>query len=122
MQQLQQGQSLPEQQQQHTITRFSDGDPSSPPPTRPTAQPDRKPDCASTPPLFKQIYCSTFPQYGIVFYLTFSTVAKLTFGLSLNTLVKKPIMVAPIACGYTLYHYAYVLYPILHEKVAGCFK
>ena len=76
-------------------------------------------------PLFgdlKQIYYSTFPQYGIVFYLAFSTVAKLAFGLSLNTLVKKPVLFAPIACGYTLYHYAYVLYPILHEKVAGCFK
>ena len=51
-----------------------------------------------------QIYTSTFPQYGIVFYLAFATVAKLALGLSLNTLVIKPVLFAPIACGLALYH------------------
>jgi len=75
-------------------------------------------------PLFgpiKQIYYSTFPQYGIVFYLALSTVLKLAFGLCLNTLVGMPALVAPIGFGYFLYHYAYVLYPLLHENLFANF-
>ena len=70
----------------------------------------------------KQIYYSTFPQYGIIFYMALATVLKLAFGFSLNGLVKMPLLVAPIGFGYVLYHYAYVLFPILHEKIfSKCF-
>jgi len=76
-------------------------------------------------PLFgglKQIYYSTFPQYGIVFYMAFATVLKLAFGFCLNTFVKKPLLVAPIGFGYFLYHYAYGIYPVLQEHVfSKCF-
>jgi hypothetical protein len=51
-----------------------------------------------------------------------STVAQLgaaKFGVSLdvNALVFYPTVVAPIVFGWTLYNYAYVLYPILNEKL-----
>lgn len=79
----------------------------------------------STVPLFgplKQIYYSTFPQYGIVFYMAFSTVLKIAFGICLNTIVKIPVLAATVGFGYFLYHYAYVLYPLLHEHVfSKCF-
>jgi len=78
----------------------------------------------STVPLFgplKQIYYSTFPQYGIVFYMAFSTILKIAFGISLNALVKMPMLVAPIGFGWFLYHYAYVPYPLLHEHVFSKF-
>jgi len=49
--------------------------------------------------------------------MALSTILKIAFGICLNTIVKKPLLVAPIGFGYFLYHYAYVPYPILHEKV-----
>jgi len=69
-----------------------------------------------------QLYFSTFPQYGIVFYMAFAVVAKLALGLSLNALVKNPFLVAPVGFGWFLYHYAYVLYPLLHDAIVGFFK
>ena len=79
----------------------------------------------SVVPLFgqlKQIYYSTFPQYGIVFYLAFSTVLKIAFAISLNAIVKMPVLAATVGFGWFLYHYAYVLYPLLHEHVfSKCF-
>jgi len=70
---------------------------------------------------FPVIYYSTFPQYGIVFYMAFATVLKLAFGLSLNALVMNPLIAAPVGFGIFLYHYAYVLFPALHEAIAGLF-
>jgi len=82
-------------------------------------------DAYSLMPLFgglKQIYYSTFPQYGIVFYMAFATVLKLAFGFCLNTFVKNPLLVAPVGFGYFLYHYAYGIYPVLQEHVfSKCF-
>ena len=62
------------------------------------------------------------PPAGIIFYMAFATVLKLAFGFCLNTLVKKPLLAAPIGFGLFLWHYAYVLYPILNEKLfCKCF-
>jgi hypothetical protein len=70
----------------------------------------------------KQIYYSTFPRYGIVFYLALSAVLKIAFGVCLNTIVKMPLLVATLGFGWFLYHYAYVAYPLLHEHVfSKCF-
>ena len=51
--------------------------------------------------------------------MAFSTVLKIAFGISLNSIVKFPVLFAAVGCGYTLYHYAYVLYPLLHEFLSG---
>lgn len=77
-----------------------------------------------TPPFgpLKQIYYSTFPRYGIVFYLALSTVLKIAFGICLNTIVKMPVIAATLGFGWFLYHYAYVCYPLLHENAfSKCF-
>ena len=43
-------------------------------------------------------------------------VLKIAFGFSLNAVVKMPLLVAPIGFGYVLYHYAYVLFPLMNEN------
>lgn len=43
--------------------------------------------------------------------------AKLGMALDLNALVVYPTVVAPIGFGWFLYHFAYVLFPILNEKL-----
>ena len=40
---------------------------------------------------FPQIFFSTFPQYGVAFYMALATVLKLGFGICLNSLVKYPL-------------------------------
>ena len=40
---------------------------------------------------FPQIFVSTFPQYGVAFYMALATVLKLGFGICLNSIVKYPV-------------------------------
>ena len=73
-----------------------------------------------TPVLRCFLYTAQVPpkrKCGILFYVSLSTILKLGFKFSLNSFVKKPLLVALLGFGYALYHYAYVLYPILQEKV-----
>lgn len=51
-----------------------------------------------------QIYYSTFPRYGIVFYLALSAVLKIAFDICLNTIVKMPLVLATLGFGWFLYH------------------
>lgn len=47
---------------------------------------------------------------------------KIAFGICLNTIVKFPLIAATIGFGWFLYHYSFVLYPLLHENVfSKCF-
>ena len=71
---------------------------------------------------FPSLYYSTFPQYGIVFYMALATILKLCCGFCLNSAVGNPLLVAPLAFGWALYHYSFVLYPPLHNILAGAFK
>jgi len=68
------------------------------------------------------LFYFTFPQYGIVFYLSFATVLKIGFGIALNELVGAPIYVAPIGCGLFLYHFALGGFPFIQAAAAPFFK
>ena len=66
---------------------------------------------------FPQIFFSTFPQYGIAFYMALAVVLELGAGLDLNAMVGNPLLVAPIGFGAFLYVFAIYLVPVLQKNV-----
>ena len=69
------------------------------------------------------LFYSTFPQYGIVFYMALATLLKLCpLAIDLNALVGVPAIAAPLGFGLFLYHFALGFFPFIQKAVAPLFK
>ena len=66
---------------------------------------------------FPQIFFSTFPQYGIAFYMALAVVLEVGLGIDLNEAVGAPLVVAPVGFGAFLYVFAIYGVPILQKNV-----
>jgi len=67
------------------------------------------------------LFYSTFPQYGIVFYMALAVVLK-GLAIDLNALVVMPSVVAPLGFGLGIYHFALTFGPLMNKMVMPLFK
>jgi hypothetical protein len=67
------------------------------------------------------LFYSTFPQYGCVFYMALATLLKLGMGTDLNAIVKVPALAAPLGFGLFLYHFALGCFPTIQGMVKPFF-